>query len=196
GRPGGGRVRSKAKLVAFCLVMAVVAAGCTCGDNNSSATQGGHLIIGTTSNIDTMNPFVTFQQNSYAAFEYIYPQLVQFDATGIKVLADFATEWTTSKNGLVWTFSTVPNATWSDGQPLTAKDAEFTFNTILKYGDGPAATLVGGLANVKSVEATDDDTLVVTYSLPAANVLQELQGIPILPQHAGGQERTGEGKGL
>jgi len=186
----------KAKLVAFCSVMAVVAAGCTGGGNNPSATQGGHLIIGTTSNIDTMNPFVTFQQNSYAAFEYIYPQLSQFDAEGQKLLPDFATKWTTSADGLVWTFSTVPNATWSDGQPLTAKDADFTFNTILKYGDGPAGNLVGGLANVRSVKAIGDNTLVVTYSTPAANVLQELQGIPILPEHVWQQYATGDGKGL
>ena len=96
----------------------------------------------------------------------------------------------------MWTFSTVPNATWSDGQPLTAKDADFTFNTILKYGDGPAGNLVGGLANVKSVKAIDDNTLVVTYSTPAANVLQELQGIPILPEHVWQQYATGDGKGL
>ena len=189
-------MRSKAKLVAFCSVLAVATAGCTGGGNNSSATQGGHLIIGTTSNIDTMNPFVTFQQNSYAAFEYIYPQLSQFDAEGQKLLPDFATKWTTSADGLVWTFSTVPNATWSDGQPLTAKDADFTFNTILKYGDGPAGNLVGGLANVRSVKAIGDNTLVVTYSTPAANVLQELQGIPILPEHVWQQYATGDGKGL
>ena len=188
-------MRTAAKLMVAISAVAVIAVGCS--SNKSGGSSGdNHLIIGTTSNIDTMNPFVTFQQNSYAAFEYIYPQLVQFDATGDKLLPDFATKWTTSPNGLVWTFHTVPNAQWSDGQPLTAKDADFTFNTILKYGDGPAGSLVGGLANVKSVKATDDDTLVVTYSLPAANVLQELQGIPILPQHVWQQYATGDGKGL
>jgi len=188
-------MRTAAKLMVAISAVAVIAVGCS--SNKSGGSSGdNHLIIGTTSNIDTMNPFVTFQQNSYAAFEYIYPQLVQFDATGEKLLPDFATKWTTSPDGLVWTFDTVPNAQWSDGQPLTAKDADFTFNTILKYGSGPAGSLVGGLANVKSVKATNDDTLVVTYSLPAANVLQELQGIPILPQHVWQQYATGDGKGL
>ena len=60
------------------------------GNDNSDVTTGGHLIIGTTSNIDTLNPFVTFQQNSYAAFEYIYPQLVQFDSQTFELMPDFA----------------------------------------------------------------------------------------------------------
>ncbi|HTG47859.1 MAG TPA: ABC transporter substrate-binding protein [Actinomycetota bacterium] len=188
-------MRTATKLVVTISAVAFIATGCS-GSKGGGSSGDNHLIIGTTSNIDTMNPFVTFQQNSYAAFEYIYPQLVQFAANGTTVVPDFATKWTTSPNGLVWTFDTVPNATWSDGQPLTAKDIDFTFNTILKYGDGPAGSLVGGLANVKSVKATSDDKLVITYSVAAANVLQELQGIPVLPEHVWAQYATGDGKGL
>ena len=113
-------------------------------DTNSGGVKtGGHLILGTLSNIDTLNPFVTFQQNSYSTFEYIYPQLVQYDLKTLEFVPDFARTWETSADGLTWTFHTVPNAKWSDGQPLTANDAAFTFDTILKYGDGPAANLVG-----------------------------------------------------
>ena len=166
-------MRERAGHLALSLVVAIVATGCTSGGAQSSGS-GGHLIIGTTSNIDTLNPFVTFQQNSYAAFEYIYPQLVQYNDQMSDFLPDFASSWKTSSDGLTWTFDTAPNATWSDGQPLTANDAAFTFNTILKYGDGPAGNLIGGLANVTKVEATDDNTLVVRYSVPAANVLPEL----------------------
>ena len=74
-------MRTAAKLMVAISAVAVIAVGCS---NNKSGGSSGdnHLIIGTTSNIDTMNPFVTFQQNSYAAFEYIYPQLVQFDPGG------------------------------------------------------------------------------------------------------------------
>jgi peptide/nickel transport system substrate-binding protein len=69
-------------------------------------------------------------------------------------------------------------------------------NTILKYGDGPTASLVGTLSYVKTVTATDDNTLVVTYSAPAANVLQELQQLSVLPQHVWEQYATGDGKAL
>jgi len=185
-----------AKLVALCSVAAVIAAGCTSSSSSGAGSGGNHLTIGTTSNIDTLNPFVTFQQNSYASFEYIYPQLIQYGSNFTQFKPDFATKWTASKDGLVWTFDTVPNAQWSDGQPLTAKDAAFTFNTILKYGNGPAGNLIGSLAYVKKIETTDDNTLVITYSAPAANVLPELQQLPILPQHVWAQYATGDGSGL
>jgi len=188
-------MRARVSWLALCAAVAVVAAGCTSGGSQGSGS-GGHLTIGTTSNIDTLNPFVTFQQNSYAAFEYIYPQLVQYNDQMSDFLPDFAQSWKTSSDGLTWTFDTAPNATWSDGQPLTAEDAAFTFNTILKYGDGPAGNLIGGLANVTKVEATGPNTLVVTYSVPAANVLPQLQGLSILPEHVWSQYATGDGKAL
>ena len=188
-------MRARVSWLALCAAVAVVAAGCTSGGSQGSGS-GGHLTIGTTSNIDTLNPFVTFQQNSYAAFEYIYPQLVQYNDQMSDFVPDFAQSWKTSSDGLTWTFDTAPNATWSDGQPLTAEDAAFTFNTILKYGDGPAGNLIGGLANVTKVAATGPNTLVVTYSVPAANVLPELQGLSILPEHVWSQYATGDGKGL
>ena len=193
-------MRGWAKWVVLGVSVSMLAVGCTGGGGSSGgssgSSSGGHLIIGTTSNIDTLNPFVTFQQNSYAAFEYIYPQLVQFDSKTLEIQPDLASSWDESSDHLTWTFHTATNATWSDGQPLTANDAAWTMNTILKYGDGPAANLIGGLQYVKTVQATDDDTLVITYSAPAANVLQELQGLSILPQHVWEQYATGDGKAL
>ncbi len=194
-------MRMSVKLVALCSAVVMLGAACTGGggssnSNSPSSTSGGHLILGTTSNIDTLNPFVTFQQNSYAAFEYIYPQLVQYDSQTFAFKPDFAQSWDTSADGLTWTFHTTPNAKWSDGQPLTANDAAWTMNTILKYGDGPAGNLIGSLGFVKSVQATDDNTLVVTYAAAVANALPELQNISILPQHVWAQYATGDGKGL
>jgi peptide/nickel transport system substrate-binding protein len=206
-RPAGGRgpMRTSKRLAALIAVVALVATACTGGGGNNQSSSsssngavktGGHLILGTLSNIDTLNPFVTFQQNSYSTFEYIYPQLVQYDLKSLEFVPDFAEKWESSTDGLTWTFHTVPNAKWSDGQPLTANDAAFTFGTILKYGDGPAANLSGGLTHVTKVEASDDNTLVITYSAPVANVLSNLQQLSILPQHVWAQYAVGDGKAL
>ena len=45
-------------------------------------------------------------------------------------------------------------------------------------------------------EATDDNTLVLTYSAPVANVLSNLQQLSILPQHVWEQYAVGDGKAL
>ncbi len=193
-------MRTRFKLAGLVLAMALVAAACgkggSSGASSGAAKSGGHITIGTVSNIDSLNPFVTFQQNSYAAFEYIYPQLIQINEKTLAYEPDFAQKWEKSADGLSWTFHTVPNAKWSDGQPLTAADAAWTFNTILKFQNGPTSALAGGLAHVTKVEATDANTLVITYSAPVANVEANLQQISILPQHIWEQYATGDGKAL
>ena len=87
-------MRSTKRLAALMVVVALVAVACTSGgnsdDNSGGVKTGGHLILGTLSNIDTLNPFVTFQQNSYSTFEYIYPQLVQYDLKTLEFVPDFA----------------------------------------------------------------------------------------------------------
>src|SRR5205814_1148547 len=121
---GRGRITMKKSLVAVVAAVALVGVACSSGGTGTKKTtggvkEGGTLRIGTTSNIDSMNPFVAFQQNAYATFEYVYPTLVQYDTRTLKFIGDFASKWEESSDGLTWTFHTVPNAKWSDGQPLT-----------------------------------------------------------------------------
>ena len=65
--------------------------------------EGGIFRLGTSSRIDSLNPFVAFNQDAYTTFEYIYPFLVQYDKQ-LHFVADFATSWSTSKDGKTWTF--------------------------------------------------------------------------------------------
>ncbi len=186
--------------------LAVLAAACSGGSPSQSSTgggtaggaveEGGILKIGTSTGIDSMNPFVAFNQDAYSVFEQIYPMLIQYDTKSLEFVADFATKWETSSDGLTWTFHTVPDAKWSDGQPLTADDAAWTFNTIIKFGNGPTANWVGDFAHVTSVAASDANTLTIVYKRPVANVLANLQQVPILPQHVWSQYATGDGKTL
>jgi peptide/nickel transport system substrate-binding protein len=189
------------KLVTVGLALALVATACSNGggggaNNSGGIKQGGSLTIGTISNIDTLNPFIAIQQNSYAAFEYIYPQLVQLNSKTLEFEPDFAQKWEQSPDGKQWTFHTTPNAKWSDGQPLTANDVAWTFSTILKYASGSTAQIAGGLSHLKKAEATDANTVRLTYAAPVANVLANLQQLSILPQHVWEQYAVGDGKEL
>src|SRR5213595_371630 len=109
------------------LIFATTATG-----SGKKSTSGGTFKLGTASGIDSLNPYVAFNQDAYSTFEYIYPILVQYDRANRRFVADFATSWKTSNGGKTWTFKTVPNAKWSDGQPMTAADAAWTINTDVK----------------------------------------------------------------
>ena len=69
---------------------------------------------------------------------------------------------------------------WSDGQPITAKDVEFTYNLIMTNTDAATANGVA-VTNYESVRATDDSTVVIRTKQPQASMLQS--EIPIVPEH-------------
>jgi peptide/nickel transport system substrate-binding protein len=153
------------------------------GAGGSSTKSGGTFRIGTSSRIDSLNPFVAFNQDAYNTFMYIYPFLIQYDGANKKFVADFARSWSTSNDGKTWTFKTVANAKWSDGKPLTAADAAWTINTDIKYKATGAANAAGLIAHIKRAEAPNPTTLVVHYTAPAGNVLGQFQQLAILPKH-------------
>jgi peptide/nickel transport system substrate-binding protein len=191
--------RRRLRMVAAVAAMALLAAGCGGGtaakSGNGKIIEGGTFRLGTSSGIDSLNPYVAFQQDAYTTFAYIYPFLVQYDER-LRFAPDFAQSWSTSPDGKVWTFKTRAGAKWSDGQPLTAGDAAWTFTTDLKFADGATANASPLLSHVKSVTAPDDTTLVITYEQPVANVLSQVQQAPILPKHVWEQYATGDGAKL
>ena len=75
----------------------------------------------------------------------------------MQFVPDFARSWQVSPDGKVWTFHTQPNAKWSDGKPLTAPDAAWTYSTILKFQNGPTANSAGYVAHMKSATAPNAD---------------------------------------
>jgi peptide/nickel transport system substrate-binding protein len=167
----------------------------TGGADTAAIKEGGIFRLGTTSNPDSINPFVGFSALSFILWTETYPTLVQYDAD-YKITGDWADSWTTSSDGKVWTFKVKSNGSWSDGKPITAADAAFTGNLIIKYGEGPAAMMAPFIAHSTNFEAPDPTTLVITYDQPVANVLPQLQQFFILPQHVVEPIIGANGKGL
>src|SRR3989440_817728 len=179
-------------LIAAALIFATTAIGS--GKNSKS---GGTFKPGTASGIDSLNPYVAFNQAAYSAFEYMYPILVQYDSH-LHYAPFFATSWHASKDGKSWTFKTQPHAKWSDGKPLTAADAAWTINTDVKYKDGATANVAGLVSHIKSAKAPNATTLVVNYDgrVNPSWVLGQFQQYAILPQHIWAQHLGKKGAGL
>jgi len=79
------------------------------------------------------------------------------------------------------------DAAWSDGQPVTSKDVVFTFEGQLKNDKLPYHSSFDQY--VKEIKAVDDQTVVVTFKIPAPRFKFEVltfkfdTGIPIVPEH-------------
>src|SRR5215470_14605603 len=181
-------------MIAALAALAATACGTSSG-GSGTIKQGGLFRLGSSSTIDSLNPFIAFQSDAYSTFEYIYPMLVQYNAK-LQWAPDFARSWQVSPDGKTWTFHTQPNARWSDGKPLTAADAAWTFSTIIKFQSGPTANSAGYVAHMVSATAPNPTTLVLTYARPVANVLAQLQQTPILPEHIWAKYAVGNGKAL
>src|SRR6266550_1126461 len=189
-------LRHPLQLAAAAVVVVLAAAACGGSSGNGGAVkEGGVFRLGSNSTIDSLNPFVAFNGDAYTTFEYIYPELVQYNPK-LQFVPDFARTWQHTPDGMTWTFHTQPNAKWSDGKPLTAADVAWTFSTILKYQDGATANSAGYVAHMKSATAPNATTVVLTYKRPVSNVLSQVQQVPILPEHVWAKYATGNGKAM
>jgi peptide/nickel transport system substrate-binding protein len=191
----GRRLRT----IALALVIAATAASCSgSSEKQESTQQGGTLRLGTSSGLISPNPFVGFNQDDYSTWMYIYPSLLQYDTTTptYEYMPSFATDWKQSDDGLTVTFQTLPNAEWSDGEPLTAADVVSTFQMIKKYANGPTGAWAGSVTFMQSIKAPDDNTVVAEYEQPSGTAFFDLGLTPILPPQVWDQYATGDGKDL
>ena len=177
------------------IIAALIFATTATGSGKKAAASGGTFRVGTASGIDSLNPFVAFNQDAYSTFEYIYPVLVQYNSH-LKFAPFFARSWHSSNHGKTWTFKTQPHAKWSDGKPLTAADAAWTINIAIKYEGGATANLAGLVAHITKASAPNATTLVVHYKQAAGNVLGQFQQFFILPKHIWAQHLGHKGAGL
>ena len=188
---------SKRWLAAAPLIIAALIFATTATGSGKKAASGGTFKLGTASGIDSLNPFVAFNQDAYSAFEYIYPILVQYDKH-LHYAPFFARSWHASNHGKTWTFKTQPHAKWSDGTPLTAADAAWTINIELKYKNGATANVAGLVSHIKNAKAPNATTLVVNYAQKPnpTYVLGQFQQFFILPKHIWAKQLGKKGAGL
>ena len=167
-------------LLALCLLLAPAGAGAASSSAPSPAASSAPVVYrqGIMEYVDSLNPFIGYTGADYSVYHLNYDFLVGFEPQKLQPRPEFAESWSSSPDGLTWTFKIRPGMTWQDGEPATARDAAFTFTYIL---DNDLSAFTGYLTFVKQVTAPDDTTLVVELSKPKADILQ--MKVPILPEH-------------
>jgi peptide/nickel transport system substrate-binding protein len=164
------------------LVIAAALAGLLVGTASAGAASG-DLRVGSPQDFESPNPLKSVEAiNVETQATIIYDQLIGLNpsdqgiAYGPTALAKGAD---VSSDGKTITFHLRSGIHWSDGQPFTSADAEWTFNAVLK---NKTNQLHGTIEAVKSVEATDKYTLVLHLATRDSEFLDKL-AIPILPKH-------------
>jgi len=94
------------------------------------------------------------------------------------LINDLATDYTVSSDGLKWTVKIRDDVKFHDGEPLTAEDIAFTFNT--------AANASGSidLSMLENAVAVDDYTVEFELNDPQSTFINKLVALGIVPEHA------------
>jgi peptide/nickel transport system substrate-binding protein len=141
------------------------------------------LRVGMSGFPDSRNPGNAWLTEAGDLIELVYSTLIDLDLDG-NFIPDLARSWTTSEDGLVWTFDLAPEAMWSDGEPVTAEDVVFT---LLAYRDwGDFGYWSGYATYFADAQATDEHTVVLTLSEPIGNLESQVLFCYILPEHIWG----------
>ncbi len=152
-----------------------------------SATRGGTVILALTQEPDTLNPYLASVRAAGEIHTFVIEGLLSVDENG-EYYPALATEVPTKQNGgvsddgLTIRYHLRQNVTWSDGQPFTCDDVQFTWQAVVTPKNGAVGT--AGYDQIQAVDCPDSNTVIVRYKTLYAAYLVPFWAI--LPKHATG----------
>ena len=151
-------------------------------------TAGGTLVIGSISDADAWNEYVSQQTLAQNLLRRIYARLGQEQGDSREHPPSFepllASSWSFSADRLTLTVK-LAEAAWSDGTPLTASDVRFTWTaqTSPSVGWTGASTK----ERIKDVEVVDPHTVAFHFDRAYPEMLADAFEGGIVPEHLFGK---------
>ncbi|MGL6108111.1 ABC transporter substrate-binding protein [Romboutsia sp.] len=159
------------------------------------------------SDIPTLDVSKGTDQVSFQTLNSTMEGLTRIDAKG-GVQPGVAESWEASEDGLTWTFKLRKDSVWSNGNPVTAKDFEYSWKRTLTPETAAEYSYImydlagaedynakGGDANTVGVKAIDEYTLEVKLVRPIAYFAELMSFQPFYPQNQAFVESCGDSYG-
>ncbi len=138
---------------------------------NATAKDEKVLVVGQAELTDSLDPARAFSTTAFIVHKATYQTLVTFPKDSTNTIQPLlAKSWKANDDGTIYTFTLQDNVKFANGDTLKASDVAFSFNR-LKNIKGNAAFLAD---TIKSVEAKDDTTVVLTLTQPDPSILAKL----------------------
>lgn len=173
------RTAQLAQALGVSLILMILGVQATAAPTETTPPQR-ILTVGIVNDIDSLNPFVGYVVEAYEVWGLMYDSLTGYGQKDFAAVPGLAEKWSTSADGKTWTYTIRSGVTWSDGTPLTARDAAYTFNRIIN-GTAEKTNYGNYVANIVKADAPNDTTLVLTTDQPTPTMLH--LAVPILPEH-------------
>jgi peptide/nickel transport system substrate-binding protein len=131
------------------------------------------LIIASGQDIPNFDPHVTTGYSPAWLMRNVYDSLVRVEGNPPQPVPGLAESWTTSPDGMTFTFKLNPAAKFHDGSPVDAAAVKYSFERImrLKKGNG---WMVNSVLGPESIKVIDPTTLEFKLTKPFVAFLQVL----------------------
>ena len=148
------------------------------------ARKGGTIRINSTPP-KSQNGYTDNNNYTRMTFELMYESLIGLDAQTLNAVSGLAREWRVSADGREFAFTMDARAKWSDGEPITAEDVKWTFDTVMKPTNdtGVWKVILGGFDSPE----VRGDTVVFRKRGECERDWRDLISLgtfPVLPSHA------------
>ena len=177
---------------ALALSAAFAASGCGRGSEGTGAAartsaqaaerraRSGEVVVAMDPNSESAAGFDPAY--GWGAGEHVHEPLIQSTLTvtnpDLTIGYDLATDYSVSEDGLTWTVTIRDDVSFTNGEPLTAEDVAFTYNTV------KASSSVSDFTMLDYAEAADDRTVVFHMNRPFSIWPYTMAVTGIVPEHA------------
>jgi len=140
----------------------------------------GHLHRHLSQSPRTLDPSLGEDVAAYTIVDDLFEGLLRLDAGG-NIVPGVAARWEQSADALTWTFHLRPEARWSNGDRVLARDFVYGWRRIMDPDTG--STNRSQLVGIASMRAAGDDVLVVQLSNPIPHFKYLLTLSWLMPLH-------------
>ncbi len=133
------------------------------------AASAQSITVATAAQPDTLDPHVTSATSAFQSAKSIYDTLVEVDREGL-IVPSLAASFTTSADGLTWTFDLRDDVLFHDGTELDAADVAASLERLRAEGSPKRDEF----AMIDDIATPDDGTVVLTLATPAPALLASL----------------------
>ncbi len=161
-------------LFAVLLIGAIMYVPTTAGASGDKKVK---FTVGQLQNVDSLNVTVGGLVIDYEIWNLIWPSLTNMAAKDFSAEPSMAESWTSSSDGLTWTYKMRPGMKWSDGEPMTADDVKYTIDRANEEQWNSHVSTTGNL----TAKVIDANTLEITTSVPDPRL--PALGAYIIPKH-------------
>ncbi len=180
--PSRMKIKSRALVFTLLVIFTLILSACGGSSQNNQASSKHILKIATQSYDFAQAGFNPYNGHPNAGIlGLVYETLYFVNVNDGSFTPTLATSYQWNSDNTQVTFTIRQNVKWNDGQPFTADDVAFTFNTMKQY---PAADGPGVWSFLKDVSAPDANTVVMTFQKAYPPVLVNIAGkVYIIPKH-------------